>query len=153
MRKYLRSLTTREAFGQLLRVGIIGVVNTAVDFTLRNIVRFGFDWPAFWAVTVGFAVATAVSYFLNRIWTFEIRHHPMSVRESVNFYLVNAVAWAVTVGIVQGAEWWLGPLGPIGFNVAGIVAALVILLPKFASYRDLVFRHALDRDREHRAKS
>ncbi len=152
MKDYLKSLTTREAFGQLVRVGIIGVVNTAVDFTLRNIVRFGFDWSTFWAVTVGFAVATAVSYVLNRAWTFQIRHHPMSVGETVNFYFVNGIAWIVTVGIVQGAEWWLGPLGPLGFNVAGVVAALVILVPKFASYRDLVFRDAISRDREHRAK-
>ncbi len=60
------------------------------------------------------------------------------------------MAWGVTIVIVTGADALWGPLGIVGENLASAVAALVVLLPKFASYRDLVFRKALS---EHAASA
>jgi hypothetical protein len=37
----------------------------------------------------------------------------------------------------------LGELGPLALNGANIVATLIILIPKFAGYRDVVFGKAL----------
>ena len=41
------------------------------------------------------------------------------------------------------ADQLFGPLSRIGENVALLVAALILILPKLASYRDLVFGKAL----------
>jgi hypothetical protein len=47
------------------------------------------------------------------------------------------------------AEVFFGPLSKMAANVVYLVTSLVILLPKFASYRDLVFGRAIqDRDRD-----
>ena len=148
MKDYVRSLFSAEARSQIVKVGAIGVVNTMVDFSLANIAKFAADWSDFWSVTLGFTVATAVSYTLNRRWTFAIKHGRGLVRETVVFYFINVVAWAVTVGIVAAADAWVGPLDALTFNLAKISAVVVVLLPKFASYRDLVFRRSIDHERD-----
>ena len=147
MTDYIRSLFSAEARTQIVKIGAIGVVNTIVDFTLANIAKFGAGWSDFWAVTLGFTVATAVSYVLNRRWTFAIKHGKGLVRETIVFYAINVAAWAVTVGIVEAADWWIGPLDEVTFNLAKLSSVVVVLLPKFASYRDLVFRRSIAHER------
>jgi len=145
MIEYVQSFFTRHALGQLGKLAIIGLVNTAVDFALFNVFRFQFDWPLAVAVSVAFVLATFVSYVLNRRWTFQLKDRWFKAGETGMFLIVNAVALAVTNGIVLGADAWFGPLGPIGANAAKVVAAAIILLPKFAGYRDVVFRRAVAR--------
>jgi putative flippase GtrA len=138
---YVKSFFDREGMGQMAKLVIIGVVNTGVDFGVFNL--FPSSVPLFWRVTVAFAVATEVSYLLNRRWTFQLRGGEGVARETLVFFLVNGVAWLATVGIVLGAEAVFGHLSRLGENMAKLVAGVIILLPKLASYRDLVFRRSL----------
>ncbi len=140
---YVRGFFSREGISQMAKLVIIGVVNTGVDFGVFNL--FPQSVLLFWRVTIAFAVATEVSYLLNRRWTFQLRGHDGIWRETTVFFLVNGVAWAATVGIVLGAEAVFGDLSRLGENMAKLVAGVVILLPKLASYRDLVFRRSLAR--------
>lgn len=152
MRGYLRSFMNREAFGQLVRVGVIGIVNTAVSFTLFNILLWmlgatgeeGNDAELFWSTAVSFILATFMSYVLNRRWSFALTEGGLSGRETAHFYVINLVALGVTVGVVNGANALWGPLSRMGANVAYAAAAVLIIVPKFAGYRDIVFRKALD---------
>lgn len=140
---YFRSFFTKHALGQMGKLAVIGLINTVVDFALSNVFRFVLDWNLFVAVSVAFVLATLVSYVLNRRWTFQLRDGWFKAGETSMFLAVNGVALLVTNGIVGLANAWLGPLGPVGFNVAKVVAAALILLPKFAGYRDVVFRRAV----------
>jgi putative flippase GtrA len=139
---YLKTFLNREAASQFVKVGAIGFLNTVVDFSLFNVLRVG-GVPRNWAITVAFAVATFVSYLLNRRWSFQLTDGHVSLRETINFYVINVIAWLVTIGIVEMADWLFGPLSLLGENVAKFAAVVVILLPKFAGYRDIVFRKAL----------
>ena len=56
---------------------------------------------------------------------------------------VNFGAWAATVGLVELAERVFGTSTALQVNLASLVATAFILIPKFASYRDLVFKKAL----------
>jgi len=138
---YVRSFFNPEGIGQMAKLVIIGVVNTGVDFGVFN--AFPSSVALFWRVTIAFAVATEVSYLLNRRWTFQLRGGEGVWRETTVFFLVNGVAWLATVGIVLGAEAIFGNLSRLGENVAKLAAGVIILLPKLASYRDLVFRRSL----------
>jgi putative flippase GtrA len=147
VKRYFATFATRQAMGQFIRMGVIGVFNTLVYFALFNLFRFALDWTTFWSVTAGFAIATGCSYVLNRRWTFRLGRSTGSWGESGSFYVVNALSWAATVAVVKGAEILWPGLGPLGLNLANLVATGVVLLPKFAAYRDLVFRRSL-RDTE-----
>jgi len=142
---YLKTFLNRESASQFIKVGTIGLLNTVVDFSLFNLLRVG-GVSRNWAITIAFAVATFVSYLLNRRWSFQLTDGRVSLRETINFYAINIVAWLVTIGIVQIADWIFGPLSLFGENVAKIAAVVVILIPKFAGYRDIVFRRALTAD-------
>jgi len=140
---YIRSFFNRQGMSQMTKLIIIGFVNTGVDFGVFNAIPRSV--PRFWRVTIAFALATEVSYLLNRHWTFRLRGGRDMWRETAVFFLVNALAWAATVGIVEGANAIFGDLSRLEENMAKLVAGIIILLPKLASYRDLVFRRSLER--------
>jgi putative flippase GtrA len=142
MRSYLASFMTKEALEQFVKVGLVGIANTVVSFLLFNI----FLWMGWWsvvAVSAAFAVTTFMSYLLNRAWTFEIKDGKVSGRETANFYLVNLAAWGGTAGTMWLAEALFGPLSAVAANVVYLATSIAILIPKFASYRDLVFGTAI----------
>lgn len=153
MTRYIRSLFTPAAFNQLIRVGIVGVANTIVSFTLFNLfltlfggtrmVDTGFNWGQFWAIALSFLIATLLSYTLNRRWTFSLTVSGDTGRETTHFIGINFAAWAATQAIVGGADWMWGPLTRPQQNLAYLLASCLIIVPKFAGYRDIVFRKAL----------
>jgi len=142
MKRYLSSFMTKEAFEQFVKVGLVGIANTIVSFTLLNIFLW-MGWGSVAAVSVAFALTTFMSYLLNRVWTFELKDGKVSGRETVRFYLVNIAAWAGTAGTMWLAETLFGPLSKVAVNVVYLITSIVILLPKFASYRDIVFGKAI----------
>jgi len=148
VKRYMRSFVTRETAGQLVKVGIIGVFNTVVDFGLFNGFR-SMATPRNWALALAFAIATFVSYGLNRRWSFQLTDGHVKLRETVHFYIINAVSLGVTFVVVEAADAVFGPLTRFGENVAKLAAVAIIVMPKFAGYRDIVFRHAI---RQHKAR-
>ncbi|MCJ7782142.1 MAG: GtrA family protein [Acidimicrobiia bacterium] len=143
MRRYLASFMTKEAFRQFVKVGLVGVANTIVSFAVFNL----FLWMGWWsvaAVSVAFAITTFMSYLLNRVWAFEIKDGKVSSSETVRFYLINIAAWAGTAGTMWLAEALIGPLSTVAANVVYLITSIVILVPKFASYRDIVFGKAIE---------
>jgi putative flippase GtrA len=143
MRRYLVSFMTKEAFRQFVKVGLVGVANTIVSFALFNL----FLWMGWWsvaAVSVAFGITTFMSYLLNRVWAFEIKDGKVSSSETVRFYLINVAAWAGTAGTMWLAEALIGPLSTVAANVVYLITSIVILVPKFASYRDIVFGKAIE---------
>ena len=148
MKSYLRSLVTREAMGQFARLGLIGGLNTIVYFVLLNVLFSVVGLSDFASVTWAFVMATALSYVLNRRWTFQIKEGRGSLRETLVFYAVNLAAWAATVGLVELTEAVFGSSTALQVNLASLVATAIILIPKFASYRDLVFKKSLGEVRQ-----
>ncbi len=142
MRNYLKTFANRTAARQVAVMGGIGVVNTIIDFGLFNLFR-RLGWELYLALSVAFVLATGVSFLLNRRITFGMRASGARADEGIGFLVLNVVALAATAGIVWAAETLFGPRTPLGENLAKVVAALVILLPKFAALRDVVFRRAL----------
>ncbi|MCP4307066.1 MAG: GtrA family protein [bacterium] len=153
MRAYIRSLFTRNAINQLIKVSLVGVVNTVVSIALFNVflnlfggtkdADEGFNWEQFWAVALTFLIATFVSYFLNRRWTFKLAEPGDMRRETANFVGINVAAWLATQFVVSGGDWVWGPLSRTQQNGFYLLASALIIIPKFAGYRDIVFRKAI----------
>ena len=99
MKSYLKTFLTWEAAGQFVKLAVIGVVNTVVYFGLINLFRT-LDIELLTRTTLAFALATLVSYFLNRKWTFKIRAGWASFRETAKFFLIKPGAWGVTAVVV-----------------------------------------------------
>jgi len=143
VKQYVESFLNRESLGQFVKVGAVGVINTLVSFALFNLFLAGFAWSSVVSVSLAFAITTFLSYVLNRVWTFELRDGAVSGRETAQFYLVNVAAWAATAGTMWLAESLFGPLSKLAANGVYLFMTVAILVPKFASYRDIVFGRAL----------
>jgi putative flippase GtrA len=142
VKEYLRTFANKESLVQAAKVATVGVFNTVATFVIFNLVRWaGISW--FVAITVAFTITTFLSYLINRRWTFELVDGHVSGRETAMFFGVNMVAYVASVGMIWIAEELFGPLTRVGENVALLVAAAILILPKLASYRDLVFGKAL----------
>ncbi len=142
MKNYLKTFANKESLNQAVKVGLVGVLNTIVSFALFNVfLTLGMSW--FWSITVSFALTTFMSYLINRRWTFELKDGKVSGRETVSFFVVNVAAYFASVAIVWIADVMFGPLDRLGYNVALVFAAGLLILPKLAGYRDVVFRKAL----------
>jgi putative flippase GtrA len=153
VRSYIRSLFTPSAISQLIKVSLVGVVNTVVSLALFNaflslfggtkVADEGFNWEQFWAIALAFLIATFVSYLLNRRWTFKLAEPGDMRRETAHFVGINIAAWFATQFIVSGADWVWGPLTRTEQNGFYLLASALIIVPKFAGYRDIVFRKAI----------
>lgn len=142
MKRYLKTFANRESAVQAAKVAVVGVLNTVVSFALFNVfLALGASW--FVSVTASFALTTFMSYVVNRRWTFELTDGRVSGSETASFFAVNVVAYVATVGIMAAAEALFGPLGTVGYNAAMLGAAGLLILPKLAGYRDIVFSRAL----------
>jgi len=156
VRNYLRSFANSESMVQVVKVGVIGVLNTVVSLLLFRVLLVlfggeaertdGFDLSVFLATTIAFALTTLMSYMLNRRWTFQLDQATGGSGETAKFFAINGLALAVTNVIVSGTNAIWGPLSDNGLTIAYVAAAVLIILPKFAGYRDVVFRKAIDRD-------
>lgn len=147
MRNYLQSFANKESLNQAVKVAVVGVLNTIVSFALFNLfLTFGWGW--FPSISLSFALTTFMSYLINRRWTFSLKDGRVSGRETASFFAVNLLAYFASVAIVWLADTAFGPLDRIGYNLALIFAAGLLILPKLAGYRDVVFSKALAEDRE-----
>ncbi|MCL1594250.1 MAG: GtrA family protein [Actinomycetia bacterium] len=137
------TFANKQSLFQAMKVAIVGVFNTIVSFALFNVFLVLLSWSWFPSITVSFTVTTFMSYLINRRWTFELRDSGVSGRETASFFGVNLLAYVASVAIMWIAEALFGPLTAIGSNLALLFAAGLLILPKLAGYRDVVFGRAL----------
>jgi putative flippase GtrA len=147
VKRYLKTFANRESVNQAIKVGIVGVFNTVVSFSLFNIFRVMGASPQL-SLAISFALTTFMSYLINRRWTFALKDGKVSGRETASFFGVNIVAYAVSAGIMALAQGWFGPLTRLGENFVLVIAAGLLILPKLAGYRDVVFGKALEEQSE-----
>jgi len=95
--------------GEVLRFVCVGIINTLVDagmyVTLTRITSTFAEAPVM-AKFAGFVVASAVSFVLNRYWTFGIRSQ-VRAREVVRFYLAQGLSLGVNVGTMYALVYGL----------------------------------------------
>ncbi len=139
---YLRSFLTREALRQFMKMTGIGLFNTFVDFGLLNVFFSVLEWGELTSVTVAFVIATFSAYILNRRFTFGLAA-TVRLKETVGFLVVNGIALGITDLLVWVASARLDGLTQLELNVVKLITTGIILIPKFAGYRDLVFKSAM----------
>ncbi|MDH3193526.1 MAG: GtrA family protein [Acidimicrobiia bacterium] len=145
MKNYIKSFLNRTSANQFIKLSLIGGLNTVLDFVLANLFKVSFGFSSQASVVTAFTIATGASYLMNRRFTFSISGGRKTVRETGAFFLVNGIALAVTSGFVALAELWFGD-NLVVFNGAKVAATVIVLFPKFAGYRDLVFRRSLSKE-------
>ena len=104
---------------ELTKFGIIGVVNTVLDFAVWNALLF---IGPIKAQVVSTLISATSSYFMNRHWTFRHRARSGLRREYLLFFGFNAVGLLITAGILGIASYAFGVENVAALNVVKLFA-------------------------------
>jgi putative flippase GtrA len=81
---------------RVVRFGIVGVLNTGIDFAVFSTLVFAFGWHVVPANTASYSVAVVNSYLMNKYWTFGDRSTGReAVARGVRFVAFNLVGLAI----------------------------------------------------------
>jgi putative flippase GtrA len=129
----------RHLVHELAKFGIVGAVNTVLDFGLANLLYLGLGWPAMGAKSASVAVAATSSFFMNRHWTFRHRARTGLRREYTLFFLLNGVGLLIANACILVVEQGLGKTGPLWFNIAQVAGLALGMVFRFTTYKRWVF--------------
>lgn len=87
---------------RVLKFGVVGVTNTAVDYLVLNALVFGIGAPVAVANVVSYSAGIANSWFWNRRWTFSDRATASTRLALPAFVAVNLVGLVLNTGVVFG---------------------------------------------------
>ena len=89
----------KRNFKQLMKYGIVGVLNTAVDFLVYQLLTFlGINYAL--AQCVSYSCGILNSYLINSRWTFkqEARHEK---KEFLSFVVVNLLSLGISILLLK----------------------------------------------------
>ncbi|MFA4930451.1 MAG: GtrA family protein [Patescibacteria group bacterium] len=88
--------TILKEFGKFAVVGVIG---TAVDFSIYSVLTRGFDVFYIYATCISVFIAIVNNFIWNKYWTFEKGQSGKTTKESYRFFLVSIVNYFLNIGI------------------------------------------------------
>lgn len=134
---------------QVAKFGLVGVLNTAMDLGIYNILIYltgitqGQGVAAFSVVSSAFAVIN--SYFWNKYWVFEAGRE-QSLRQFIEFIVVSVSAALISAVLVGTITSYIRPLGGLSSeqwaNLAKVLAIVFSFLWNFFGFKFLVFRRS-----------
>lgn len=131
---------------KVVRFGVVGVLNTLIDFAVLNLllVLFGVttEWPLVLCNAVAFLTASLNSYWLNKKWTFAqkgratLRQYLVFLALAGSGLLINSlVLYLLVTGLTRPS--WLSPI--LWINVAKAAATVASLVWNYLACRYVVF--------------
>lgn len=136
----------RHLIAELTKFGVVGGVNTALDFGIFNALHFGAGIGPLTAQACSAVVSTTSSYAMNRHWTFKHRARTGVRREYILFFVLNVIGLLIMEVFIGGARYGLGLSGALWLNVAKAVGVGVSMLFRYWSYKRWVFLDATGSD-------
>ena len=135
-----RAFGLRAIVSEFAKFGVVGVVCTAIDVGLFNLLHFAARVDPLLAKTISLSIAATVSYLGNRHWSFANRARTGFSREYTLFFVLNAIALGMALACLAITKYVLGMTGPLALNIAGNVIGMGgATLFRFWSYRRWVF--------------
>lgn len=119
-----RSVEKQRLVAEIGAFSIVGAIGFAVDAGLTLLFAKGLGFSGYAARVPAMMIAVAVTWWLNRIWTFRSRD-PRLLREFLRYVLANLFTAACNLGIYAVVLWGASRMG---FEQSGgaIFAALVV---------------------------
>src|SRR5512132_3175153 len=129
----------RHLVHELAKFGIVGAVNTVLDFGLANLLYLGLGWPSLAAKSASVAVAATSSYFMNRHGTFRQRARAGPRPASTLFFPLSGVGLWVSDACILIVERGFGKTGALWFTLAQVAGLALGMVFRFTTYKRWVF--------------
>lgn len=158
-----RSLIERVRAGlrQSAAFLVVGVIGFLVDAGTYNLLVFNFgawggeglmyDVPLP-AKIIAIAVATVVTYFGNKWWTFSHKQTDSPAREYLLYAVINVVAIGLQLSCLGFSRYVLDLSSPLADNISGtLIGQIVAVVFRYWAYDKFVFTGEGDRGTTNRA--
>lgn len=139
--------------------GVVGIINTLLDFSILNIGAFLFGLPIILANIISTSTALSFSYFANKKWVFNDNRAPLGKKSLALFIAITLIglyglqsiiiytltAWAtlpleIAVTIARGLGITAFTDGFIAANTAKLIATIATTVWNFVLYKKFVFK-------------
>lgn len=120
---------------RLIRFAIVGVANTAIDFSIFAILFYLLHWPLLAAHAAGFCVAVVNSYICNKTWTFGDRQ-PSRIVDGARFLLAALCGLATGSAVIALAAEVMPALAAKACAVAATFAVNYWASARYVFVRD-----------------
>src|SRR5688572_11734167 len=125
-----RLLTEKPIILQLLRFAAIGVLNTAIDFIVLNVISKALGITSgFTLGTInifGFIAAVIQSYYWNRSWTFDPSQTADAVKNFFRLVIVGGLGFLGLIAVLAGAQYGALPFYYILVLVVFLAAEIAV---------------------------
>jgi putative flippase GtrA len=129
----------RVLLKEISAFGVVGVVNLFVDIGLFNLVHFQLGLGPTTSNIISTGVATTISYFANRHWSFSHRARTGLRREYVLFFVINLIALGISSIVIAFTYYVVDATSPFDLNVAKVIGIGIGTIFRFWSYKRYVF--------------
>ena len=125
----------KKSFFQLIKFGMVGVMNTLVDFIVYQVlVYFGLHYAA--AQCISYSCGLLNSYFFNSRWTFK-ETKKYTKQEFARFILVNLISLGISVLLLRLCYEVLGITSDL---VAKLIVTALVMVINFIGNKLFVFK-------------
>jgi putative flippase GtrA len=142
----------RKIFGiQATKSILTGVLNTAIDFAIFNLLILAFGLHGANIVifrNIAFIAAVANSYYWNRKWVFKSGHTTRKeiAKEQLSFLSISLIGLIVNTIVATGVYTLIMssgfPVLPIiAANIGTVLGIVVVFSSNFLGYKFLVFKN------------
>ena len=130
----------RVLIHEAAKFGVVGLVGFIVSLGGADVLRYGAGVGKYKAVIAATVLATVVTFVGNRYWAFRHRERTGMGRETVLFFVFNAIGLLIQLACVAIVQDGANLNGKVWYNVANLVGIGLGTLFRFWSYRKWVWR-------------
>ena len=124
----------RHELVRFLRFCVVGVIGTAIDFGVFNLMHNVLHVHQVLSNTLSVSAAIVNNYLWSRYWVYPETKNRQGGRKFAQFAVVSVIAWALNTGILwSGDHWLLGGEGLLAGLVAPVAAAMGVAHSVFSS--------------------
>jgi putative flippase GtrA len=108
----------RQDIVRFLKFCVVGVIGTAIDFGIFNLLHNILGWDRILSNTLSVTAAIVNNYLWNLFWVYPETRGRQNTKKFIQFIIVSITAWALNTGILWSSERWV-------FGTNGLFAGLV----------------------------
>jgi putative flippase GtrA len=138
----------KNILAQFLRFAAVGSLGVLIDFGLLNILSWVTGITKGWGIVplniISFSAALAVSFFLNKHWTFKDNSLSDNFKKFNLFLIISLLGLTINTSVVALITSYIHPSFAVGpymlLNLAKIMATAASGLWNFSGYKLIVFK-------------
>ena len=146
--RFLKKAATKKELKHIIKFGLVGLVGTAIDFTVLNLLIFGAGWSnplgQLYASIASTGAGMVSNFTWNRLWTFRVRSGNKGW-QFLQYGAVSAAGLMFNSAIFYVTSQYLfGPLLPEtwAIQLAKVTAIGLVMFWNFGMNRLWTFRGA-----------